>query len=544
MYSEALERLIKSVIADGQITDKERAVLYKKAEAEGVDADEIDVYVEGLIAEQSNQSKSASQVEASKTSYDLSQVKKLNDGGVRYYCLKTAFNMTIKHNTELKIKNPYIVFYRKEYNYQDKDHVGFHIAICFNCDEIGGSDKPWGLDAENIELKTDQDTFIVKVCREYADDCYAEKYFQMIPEKSTALFCGEVDEETIQQLCTANTISLKNICLFTKKYKILGNGDEGYFDSDREKEYDVTCSSFLDFGLYAKYAYHSLVDKSAYADIDYANIESLLNRTGYSDIAETASSNGKEGSSAINTQNNYLVRLLGANKKGLSEIPDDVPCYKKYKDLESGKIIYFIDDYKRSVLDGYIITLYLRAIVEAEGQEPEYYFEVVSNVLKSHENTKNDKVEIKPPLELEDSILTILIGAKSYIIKPLTDSKELLDSLPNLSHGDEHNFFAISEELIKQLMDVNGFVAQIRGKKSGIDLKLKPIIGDSIKMPAKWKLAYNLMTYPEKREQLLQEYSDNLFSTKIKRLFDKTPKKVKIAVGIFLLLILLRIIFG
>lgn len=528
MYSEALERLIKSVIADGQITDKERAVLYKKAEAEGVDADEIDVYVEGLIAEQSNQSKSGSPVEASKTSYDLSQVKKVNDRDYRYYCLKTAFNMTIKHNTELKIKNPYIVFYREEY--KDKDHVEFYIAICFNCDEIGQYDKPWKLLYDtNIELKTDQDTFIVKVYSEHADYGYAEHYFQMIPEKSTALYRGKVDEETIQQLCAAKTISLKNIRL--KK--------EG-----AEKEYDVTCSSFLDFGLYAKYAYHSLVDKSAYADIDFANIESLLNRTGYSDIEETAGSNGKEGSSAINTQNNYLVRLLGAHKKGLSEIPDDVPCYKKYKDLESEKIIYFIDDYKRSVLDGYIITLYLRAIVEAEGQEPEYYLEVVSNVLKSHENTKNDKVEIKPPLELEDSILTILIGTKSYIIKPLTDSKELLDSLPNIDRGCEHNFFALSEELIKQLMDVDGFIAQIRGKKSGIDLKLKPMIGDSIKMPAKWKLAYNLMTYPEKREQLLQEYTDNLFSTKIKRLFDKTPKKVKIAVGIFLLLILLRIIFG
>ena len=50
MYSEQLEQLIKSVIADGVITDKERAVLHKKAAAENVDADEIDVYVDGLIA--------------------------------------------------------------------------------------------------------------------------------------------------------------------------------------------------------------------------------------------------------------------------------------------------------------------------------------------------------------------------------------------------------------------------------------------------------------------------------------------------------------
>ena len=50
MYSEQIEQLIKSVIADGVITEKERAVLHKRAVAEGIDEDEIDVYVEGLIA--------------------------------------------------------------------------------------------------------------------------------------------------------------------------------------------------------------------------------------------------------------------------------------------------------------------------------------------------------------------------------------------------------------------------------------------------------------------------------------------------------------
>jgi uncharacterized membrane protein YebE (DUF533 family) len=49
MYSEQLEQLIKSVIADGAITDKERSVLHKKAAAEGIDEDEIDVYIDGLI---------------------------------------------------------------------------------------------------------------------------------------------------------------------------------------------------------------------------------------------------------------------------------------------------------------------------------------------------------------------------------------------------------------------------------------------------------------------------------------------------------------
>ena len=49
MYSEQLDNLIQSIIADGQITEKERAVLHKRAEAEGVDVDEVDVYVDGLL---------------------------------------------------------------------------------------------------------------------------------------------------------------------------------------------------------------------------------------------------------------------------------------------------------------------------------------------------------------------------------------------------------------------------------------------------------------------------------------------------------------
>ena len=49
MYSEQLETLIKNVLADGVITEKERAVLHKCAEAEDVDPDEIDVYIDGEL---------------------------------------------------------------------------------------------------------------------------------------------------------------------------------------------------------------------------------------------------------------------------------------------------------------------------------------------------------------------------------------------------------------------------------------------------------------------------------------------------------------
>lgn len=49
MYSKELNELIDTVLADGQITDKERAVVRKRAMREGVDEDEIDVYIDGLL---------------------------------------------------------------------------------------------------------------------------------------------------------------------------------------------------------------------------------------------------------------------------------------------------------------------------------------------------------------------------------------------------------------------------------------------------------------------------------------------------------------
>jgi hypothetical protein len=51
MYDEPLTALIDATIADGQLTDKERQVLARKARAFGVDADEFEVYLDGRLFE-------------------------------------------------------------------------------------------------------------------------------------------------------------------------------------------------------------------------------------------------------------------------------------------------------------------------------------------------------------------------------------------------------------------------------------------------------------------------------------------------------------
>lgn len=56
MYSQELQTLIEAILADGQLSPKELAVLRKRALAENEDPDEVEVYVEGLLAKKNNSS--------------------------------------------------------------------------------------------------------------------------------------------------------------------------------------------------------------------------------------------------------------------------------------------------------------------------------------------------------------------------------------------------------------------------------------------------------------------------------------------------------
>ena len=51
MYSDSLERFIDVILSGGFFYDEEREALHKRAEREGIDAEEIDVYVEGRLRE-------------------------------------------------------------------------------------------------------------------------------------------------------------------------------------------------------------------------------------------------------------------------------------------------------------------------------------------------------------------------------------------------------------------------------------------------------------------------------------------------------------
>lgn len=49
MFSEEMEALIEAVLEDGILTDQEKSVLVKRAEKEGIDIDELDVYIQSIL---------------------------------------------------------------------------------------------------------------------------------------------------------------------------------------------------------------------------------------------------------------------------------------------------------------------------------------------------------------------------------------------------------------------------------------------------------------------------------------------------------------
>lgn len=51
MYSERIENLIKAALADGELTDKERQILFRNAQEQGIDLDEFEMVLDARLVE-------------------------------------------------------------------------------------------------------------------------------------------------------------------------------------------------------------------------------------------------------------------------------------------------------------------------------------------------------------------------------------------------------------------------------------------------------------------------------------------------------------
>ncbi len=57
MFSEELNKLIEAALADGVITNKERTIILKRAKAEGIDPDEVEIYLDAELHKKTMQNK-------------------------------------------------------------------------------------------------------------------------------------------------------------------------------------------------------------------------------------------------------------------------------------------------------------------------------------------------------------------------------------------------------------------------------------------------------------------------------------------------------
>ena len=75
LYSEKIEKLIDLALADGELTEKEKQVLFRKAEEEGIDLDEFEMVLEARLyeANQASAEKSAAQAAAAQSAAPKSQ---------------------------------------------------------------------------------------------------------------------------------------------------------------------------------------------------------------------------------------------------------------------------------------------------------------------------------------------------------------------------------------------------------------------------------------------------------------------------------------
>ena len=222
MYSEKLEQLIKSVIADGVVTEKERAVLHKKAEAEGVDKDEIDVYVDGLLA-----------LQPTKKGYNMELFDKLTKGSRKYFQFKKFYKVPSELPdpfTDMWIGFVDVVTSGRE------EYLGRGILVCINLKDSFTDYSCY----PSLLLKTDIGTFEA----DYSFDYIEFQFPSFNGKKCDYLFAYQMDAAQLKMLAESTTtqLSLERFEIKPKKK----NGDVDYdAETIRVSINNINCPGLL-----------------------------------------------------------------------------------------------------------------------------------------------------------------------------------------------------------------------------------------------------------------------------------------------------------
>jgi len=81
MFSERLDKLIQSSLQDGVLTDQEKAVILKRAKAEGEDIDEVEIYIDSLLQKRQKELNNTA-VKKQANASNMNELKKLIDAAM------------------------------------------------------------------------------------------------------------------------------------------------------------------------------------------------------------------------------------------------------------------------------------------------------------------------------------------------------------------------------------------------------------------------------------------------------------------------------
>lgn len=92
MFSKELENLIKATLEDGKLTDLEKKALVKRAQNEGVDLDELEIYIDSILQKRERELKL--QREAEYAAHDKAKMEEF--GKVCPSCKRQVKSMTLQ----------------------------------------------------------------------------------------------------------------------------------------------------------------------------------------------------------------------------------------------------------------------------------------------------------------------------------------------------------------------------------------------------------------------------------------------------------------
>lgn len=107
MYNEQIEALISAALADGMLTEKEKQILFKKAQAQGIDLDEFEMVLDARVFKMQNQAEeknnATEEVKRVSSVINFDRVKEIKQSIEQEYALRTKGRNLVLNTGRTKI---------------------------------------------------------------------------------------------------------------------------------------------------------------------------------------------------------------------------------------------------------------------------------------------------------------------------------------------------------------------------------------------------------------------------------------------------------